>query len=210
MITTGTVLFFVFEYGNPATMGELNFGQRLLASLFQSVTTRTAGFNTIGQADMTEQSQVLTMILMAIGGSPGSTAGGIKTTTFALLLIAMVYTLRGQERYSIFGRNIAVRQVISALTIIMSFGATILATSLLMSSYQGLPFMDILFENISAAGTVGLSFGVTSQMFPLSQVILIFLMFFGRIGILTLSIALMTRNDAGTNIKFPEGKVIVG
>lgn len=211
LILVGFILFFLMEYDNPNTMGGLSLKGKLTASMFQSVTTRTAGFNTIPLDQMYDSSKLLTILLMFIGGSPGSTAGGMKTTTVALVILLIVSVVKGRQDVEFSKRRISKDNVNRALTVVgvgMCLGFVV--SFLLTITEKGSDFMAVLFEAISALGTVGLSLGYTSSLSPLGQIIIIFTMFAGRVGALTIVLALAAKQENKALIRYPESKVSVG
>lgn len=180
LILSGTAGFFIFEYhGN---LEGLSLPHKLLSSAFMSVTTRTAGFNTMDTAALSESGSLLSMILMFIGGSPGSTAGGIKTSTLAVVFFAMVSMSRGHNEITLFKRSLRTDIVKHAAVIIIIYLSGILLAAMIICHVEPYSITDILFETISAAATVGLSRGLTPSLSTLSHAILAFLMFAGRIG----------------------------
>ncbi len=203
LIVVPSMLFFFFEFrtGNP--------GNRLLLSFFQSVTTRTAGFNTADIAAMSESSRLIMIILMLIGGSPGSTAGGLKTTTMAVIILSVTYYTRQRKNVSVMGRSLPEDAIVNAFTLLMLYMLLFLGGSLLISTAEKAPVMDAMFECASALGTVGLTTGLTPSLSPFSKVILIFFMYFGRVGGLTLAYAALTA-DHGDVGRFPAEKVMIG
>lgn len=203
LIVLPAVYFFCFEFHNEP------LGRRILLSLFQSVTPRTAGFNTADLNAMTETGQSLMTILMLIGGSPGSTAGGMKTTTVAVLLAASIAVFRRRESAHFYGRRVADEAVRSAATILVMYLTLFLTGSLIISRIEGLPMVDCLFETASAIGTVGLTLGLTPMLSWVSQLILILLMFFGRVGGLTLIFAAMAGLQK-SRAKLPQERITVG
>lgn len=208
MTTAGLILlpaifFFFCDFKN------LTIGKRLLASFFQSVTTRTAGFNTVEISDMTEASKAVMILLMLVGGSPGSTAGGIKTTTFTVLLLNAVATFRNQESAGAFGRRLEYHVIKNAATIAMLYFVLFFCGGIAISVREGLPLLDCLFEAASAAGTVGLTLGITPGLHLFSKMILVLLMYLGRVGGLTLIYAVYQGRNKG-NAKLPLEKITVG
>lgn len=195
--------FFFFEFTGLEPV------RRILCSLFQSVTPRTAGFNTADLTSLTEAGQSIIILLMLIGGSPGSTAGGMKTTTIAVLFATSLSTFRRKENAHFFGRRIENDVVKNAATIGILYLSLFFAGGLIISMAEGLPMLTSLFEAASAVGTVGLSLGITPGLGPLSRMILILLMFFGRVGGLTLIFAALsgTQKQAA---KLPQEKITVG
>ncbi|WNX83249.1 potassium transporter TrkG [Agathobaculum sp. NTUH-O15-33] len=216
LVTTGILLLagfgltLLFEWGNPSTLGQLNTGGKLLAAGFQSVTLRTAGFNTIDQAALTGPSQALGCFLMLIGGSPGSTAGGVKTVTAAILLLSTLSALRGRTTVFAFGRAIAPRSVMNAVTMLIVGFMLSLTGACAISFLEAAPFHQCLFEAVSAFATVGLSMGLTPALGTVSHFILIALMYLGRVGVLTLGVAVLMRRREPPKMHYPEGFVMVG
>ena len=203
LILIPTIYFFLFEFAQ-APMGE-----RVLLSFFQAVTPRTAGFNTADLTLLSETGQFVILILMLIGGSPGSTAGGMKTTTLAVLLANSVAVCRRREHPHFFNRRISSEVVSQASTILMMYLVLFLTAGLVISRLEDLPVLTCLFETASAIGTVGLSLGVTPQLGCVSHLILIVLMFFGRVGGLTLMFAALS-NVQGNSARLPQERITVG
>lgn len=211
LLVTGAVLFACFEIPNPQTMGSLDGRGKVLAPIFQSVTCRTAGYNTIDQGAMTPSSKVLSILLMFIGGSSGSTAGGIKTMTFALLVMTVFLTARGKRHVVIFHRKVGSDNLLRALSIVGIAGTAIIVFTMVISSVEGLSMMDALFECVSAFGTVGLTTGITGMLSEFSLSLLAVLMFFGRVGVLTITMATVIKlNGASDTVNYPETKVLIG
>lgn len=203
LILLPALYFFFLEFSN------LPIGKRFWGSLFQSVTPRTAGFNTLDQASMSETGQMLTCILMLIGGSPGSTAGGMKTTTFAVMIACAVAVFRRRENGRFFGRRIADDTVKNAVTVFLLYTVMFFMGGMLISKIESLPLTACLYESASAVGTVGLTLGITPGLGTASKIILICQMFFGRVGGLTLIFAILpaTKN---TLSKLPLERITVG
>ncbi len=210
LIVAGSLFYFFAEYNNVSTMHGMSFYDRVISSLFQSVSPRTAGFNTINQAGLTDSSKIFTMILMFIGGSPGSTSGGIKTVNAAIIILSAISSLRGKVSVSVFGRNIPTRQILSALSVMILGLVLCITSSMIISMTQNLPYFDVLFETFSAIGTVGLSTGITPSLAPLSQIIIICLMFFGRVGIMTIGMAAIINRNNVEKIKYPDTWIMNG
>ena len=210
LIAVGALFFFVEEYGNPATLGDMPVWQKALNALFQSVTLRTAGFDAIGQGGLSESSKAMSIILMLIGGSSGSTAGGIKTATVAVLLLAVRSGLRGREQVTFRGRAIPFARVLNAMTLALVVLFVFLAASMVIATVERLPYLDCAYEVASAMGTVGLTTGITPQLTRISQSILIVLMYLGRVGILSFSIGLMTGKRRPAKLRYPEINVMIG
>ncbi|SDT21062.1 trk system potassium uptake protein TrkH [Paenibacillaceae bacterium GAS479] len=209
LIVIGTIVIFIFEFSNAKTMEPLDFGGKLLASLFQSVSTRTAGPNSIDIGAMTQASLFFMIILMFIGASPGSTGGGIKTTTFMTLVAAMWAMLRGKEDIVLFRSRLAKERIMKALTITMLSIAIVLASTMVLCTLEDRDFLRILFETVSAFGTVGLSTGITPGLQDVSKLVLSLVMFAGRLGPLTMAFALRPKQRKEV-YKHPEGKIIIG
>ncbi len=208
LILGGTVLLFVFEKGGRAYAGK-SVGEQLLISLFQAVTPRTAGFNTARLDRMHDAGLMLTMGLMLIGGSPGSTAGGVKTTTVAVLALSARSTLKKQHSVQCFGRRLDDAVVRNAATIVALYLFFFFMASVLIAGFDDVPFKAAMFEAASAIGTVGLSLGITPQLSGASRLILIFLMYFGRVGCLTILYA-MANGGGAVPCRLPAEKVTVG
>ena len=212
LLVSGTILYLVLEWNNPFTLGNLPASQKIMAGFFQSLTTRTAGFNTVDTAGLTTASQLMTVILMFIGGSPGSTAGGIKTVTLSVVLVMALSVIRGQNRVCIFRKRIPDPIVIRAVTILVfAVIVLILATMTMTILEPDIPFMAVLFEVTSALGTVGLSTGITSSLGEPGKILLTATMFVGRVGTLTIGFALAKRQHNYQNrLQYPEERIIVG
>ena len=203
LLIVPAMYFYFFEFD------DLTRKERLLSSLFQAVTPRTAGFNTVELTDLSEAGQFITIALMLIGGSPGSTAGGLKTTTIAVLFTTAISTFRRRENANIFGRRIDDDVVKNATTISLMYITLCCTGGLIISVSEGLPMITCLFETASAVGTVGLSLGITPELNLLSRVVLIWLMFFGRVGGLTLIFAALSGVQKKVS-KLPKEKITVG
>lgn len=191
LLVSGTVIFFISEYNN-AFKG-LSLGQKVLAAMFQSVTPRTAGFNTVDLTNLSESGRVLTIILMFIGGSPGSTAGGIKTTTFAVLLLSTLASARRYGHVNVFKRRLDDNTIVQASSILTVYASCVLISMLILCAAEPFPVGQILFETVSAIGTVGLTLGITPSLCAISKIVLILLMFTGRVGGLSLMLVLAER-----------------
>ena len=210
LILFGALFFFVEEYANPAVFGDMTLGQKIYNSIFQSVTLRTAGFDAIGQGGLSDSSKAFSSIWMLIGGSSGSTAGGLKTVTVAVLLLTLRARLTGKEQVTFRGRAVPYGQVLNALTLVLLMGLIFLVSSMVISTLEGLPYVDCAFEVASAMGTVGLTTGITPSLSRISQSILILLMYTGRVGLLSFSIALAVRHGRPAKLKYPEMNVMIG
>ncbi len=211
LLVGGAVLFAVFEWNNPGTLGNMSVGNKILASVFQSVTFRTAGFNTVDLSGLTRLTVLMSSLLMFIGGSSGSTAGGIKTGTFAIVILTVRNILRGRSEIVVFNRRINRNTIYRAFTIVV-VGILILITSVVILSYtEDVSLSCILFECASAFGTVGVTMGITTSLSAVGRMLIILLMFMGRLGILTLScsIAHQLKNEENL-IEYLDAKMLVG
>ena len=203
LLVLPAIFFFFVDFSS------LPIGKRVLASFFQSVTPRTAGFNTVILSDMTGASQAVMIFLMIIGGSPGSTAGGMKTTTLAVLVANAAATFRQRESAQFFGRRIECGVVKTAATVVTMYLALFFCGAIFISVYENLPLSSCLYETASAVGTVGLTLGITPQLHIPSQMVLIVLMYLGRVGGLTLIYAALSGKKA-TGAKLPQEKITIG
>ncbi|ONI45537.1 Trk family potassium uptake protein [Candidatus Epulonipiscium fishelsonii] len=210
LILTGFLFFFAVEYQNPLTLGELSLKDKIYASLFQSVSPRTAGFNTLPLADLTVASQLVTILLMFIGGSPAGTAGGIKTVTFGVVLICAISVMQGRSSIVAFRKKISIDVILRALTVIVIALVIVISTLTALTLTQDATFMEIFFETVSAFGTAGLTLGITGNLNIIGKIIIILLMFIGRVGLFTIGVALVARQGKISQIQYPEEKVLIG
>ena len=194
LLICGAVFFLCVEYNNPATFGSMPLPQKVLNAMFQSVTLRTAGFASFNQGGLQDSSIVVSCVLMLIGGSSASTAGGLKTVTAALLLLSLRANLAGREQVTIRGRAISYRKVIDAMTLALIIVFLFMTGSILISLADGVPYLHAAFETASALGTVGVTVGITPSLSPVSHVILICLMYLAVSVFLPFSMALLTRS----------------
>ena len=211
ILTVGaTILIFLFEYGNDKTLEPLSATGKVLGSLFQAVTPRTAGSNTLPIGDLTQSTLFLTIFLMFIGAGSGSTAGGIKISTFAVLLATAWAQIKGKEDVVLFKRRIVIETILKALTVALSgFVIVIMVTMILSITENGHDFMMYLFEATSAFGTVGLSMGLTPELSPIGRILIIFTMFAGRLGPLTIAFAISKRRKPDA-FRHPKGNIMIG
>lgn len=210
LILSGAVLIFVFEYGNPSTTGNFNIFEKIQFSLFQSVTTRTAGFATVPQENLTESSALVCLVLMFIGGSPVGTAGGIKTVTFAVLVITALSAIRNKNSTEIFSRSISVRTVRKALSVaLMAFGIMAVST-VLLSAVTDADTLDVLYETVSATATVGLTRNLTCSLDTAGKIIIMLTMYLGRVGPISLAVAFNLRKENLNTVRCPEEEISVG
>lgn len=217
LIVLGTVMFLGFEYNNPKTIGNMSFGNKLLNALFQAITPRTAGFQVLNQADLTVSGATLTMVLMFIGASPASTGGGIKTTTFLIMIAYLWSNLRGEKDLVLNKKQITTAQLKKSVAIITTAVLVIVASVMVISIAEGVNgnnyagFEEILFESISAFATVGLSMGITPTLSVVSKLMLCLVMLIGRTGPITMGFALVKKvNKTQVNIKYPNSDIMVG
>ena len=208
LLAVGFLYFFLYEFRQPQWQS-LGAGERFWAALFQTVTPRTAGFNTVDLSQMTPPSQLITILLMLVGGSPGSTAGGFKTTTLAVLLLTTAAVFRRRDTAHCFGRRLQDEAVHSAMALFVIYLLLAVAGGILICCIDGIPLMGALFESSSAVATVGLSLGYTAGLSAASRLILIFLMYFGRVGGLTVIYAVTVRGT-GKVSQFPQERLTVG
>ena len=210
LILGGAAAIFVFEYSNPLTMENYSLFYKIQASFFQSITTRTAGFATIPQENLTNASAIVCTALMFIGGSPVGTAGGIKTVTIGVLFATAYSTIRNKNEATLFNRNLSKRIIHRAVAVTgMSFIIMFLS-SVLLSAVTNSPALDIIYETVSATATVGLTRNLTPFLNIWGKIIIIATMYFGRIGPISLAIALKSKNESTNIIKNPTEDVIVG
>lgn len=210
LVAGGFFLILLLEWNNPATLGAMSVGEKLLAAMFQSVTTRTAGFYTIAQGNLTGASMAVTDFLMFIGGASGSTAGGVKTVTFAIVILSAAASFRGREHVTVFRRQISQRQILDAVSIVCLVFALSLAGAVFLSSANGLDFSQCLYETISALATVGLSTGITPSLNLVSKLLLIVFMFFGRVGIMTIGLAFLYSDRTRDRFRYAEENLLIG
>ncbi|KPU42123.1 Ktr system potassium uptake protein B [Oxobacter pfennigii] len=212
LFVLGTIIFFLLEYNNPGTLGSMSFMKKIIAALFSAVTPRTAGFNTIDLASMTTASKFITIILMFIGASPGSTGGGIKTTTAAAIILTIISVIKGREDTEIFGKRLSRAIVLRALAIaVISLALVVFNVIILSITEKGAEFMEIIYESVSAFGTVGLSLGLTPELTAIGKIIILLTMYAGRVGPLTLTLALAKKQlKNAAAVKYPEDRVLVG
>ena len=210
LIFGGGLLILILEYHNPLTIGNLPIMDKIQVSLFQSVTTRTAGFATVPQQDLTNASSMICLMLMFIGGSPVGTAGGIKTITIAVLVVSALATIQNQNEVTLFDRNISKQAVNKAVAVIaMSFGILFVSTLFLSAVADG-DFLDILYETVSATATVGLTRDLTPHLNSAGKAIIIGTMYLGRVGPISLALALNTSKKKMNIIKNPTEDISVG
>lgn len=208
LILSGAGLILLFEYNGKAMAG-LTGPEKVMAAFFQSITPRTAGFDTLGMANLTQASQLLIMGLMLIGGSPGSTAGGIKTTSFAVLVLTIVSEIKKRKYIEVFKHRAEDDVLKQVCTLLVAFLLLIFSATLAICAIDGLPVKDVMFEVFSAIGTVGLTLGITPHLTTIPRLIIIMLMFIGRVGCITLLLAFGGRR-ASKPSQWPVEKITIG
>jgi trk system potassium uptake protein TrkH len=210
LIFGGAILIFIFEYSNPQTIGDMSLFNKIQVSLFQSVTTRTAGFATIPQENLTNSSAILSLLLMFIGGSPVGTAGGIKTVTLAVLVFTAYALISNKNEVSVFNRSLSKQVTRKAVAVsIMSFSIMFVST-LLLSAATNASALDVFYETVSATATVGLTRSLTPFLNLWGKIIIICTMYLGRIGPISLAVAFAYSKDSSNNIKNPIEEISVG
>ncbi len=210
LIISGTLLFFIFEYNNPLTIGNFSVADKIMVSLFQSITTRTAGFATLFQENLTDSSAFISILLMFVGGSPAGTAGGIKTVTIYVLLISAFSVIKNKRTVDAFGRQISYEAIKKSVAVFTtSFCIVIISTILLLVLNSG-SFIDVLYETVSATATVGLTRSFTGTLNSLGKLIITITMYLGRVGPLSLALAFGIDKSKENIIKNPVEEVSVG
>ena len=210
LILGGGVLILLFEYDNPMTIGNLSLFDKIQVSLFQSVTTRTAGFATIPQQNLTNASSILCLLLMFIGGSPVGTAGGIKTVTLAVLAVSALATIQNKNEVSLFNRNISRQAINKAVAVTTMSFAIMFASTLLLSAVTDADALDILFETVSATATVGLTRDLTPYLNAAGKMVIIGTMYLGRVGPISLALALNSNKKHQNIIQDPTEEISIG
>lgn len=211
LLISGTVLFAALEWNNPNTIGNFTVPQKILASLFQSTTWRTAGFATLDNGAFTEASQYMGMLLMFIGGASGSTAGGVKVATLGIVVYTVWCVAVGKKKAVIFGRVISDNSFVRATAVIVVQLATAVCGISLLALFDDFSMNEILYEVISAVSTVGVSLGITSSLSVASKIVIMFLMYFGRVGILTVTYAVLkSQSSKDEHIRYPDANMLIG
>ncbi len=210
LILFGAILIFIFEYANPLTIGEMALFDKIQVSFFQSVTTRTAGFATIPQENLTNASAATSIILMLIGGSPVGTAGGMKTVTIAVLICSAFATIRNKNSATIFGRCISEDSVKKAVAVAVAFLAICITSAILLMATSNASALDAVYETVSATATVGLSRNLTATLGAFGKLIIIVTMYFGRVGPISLAVALGSKNESQNVISEPTEDISIG
>ena len=210
LIFGGAFLIFLFEFNNPLTMGNMSVFDKMQVSLFQSVTTRTAGYATVAQENLTNASAAVSLILMLIGGSPVGTAGGIKTVTVAVLFCSAFATIRNKRAATLFGRRLSEASVKKAIAVAVTFLTICAASTLALLAIANAPALDVVYETVSASATVGLSRSLTANLGTVGKFIIIVTMYFGRVGPISLAVALGSANESQNVISDPTEEICVG
>lgn len=210
LIVVGWIILCLLEWDNPRTLGPMSVGDKLLNGLFQSVTLRTAGFASIDQAGLTEGGKAVSIVWMLIGGSSGSTAGGLKTVSFVVLILFMAARARGRESVCVFRRTIPQGQVLDAMTIGIILIFLAIFGGIFISSTSDVSVTDGVFEAVSALATVGLTAGATRVMSVPAKLLIILYMYFGRVGVLTISLGFLAGNRAEERYRYAETKLLIG
>ena len=210
LIFGGGLFLFIVEYNNPESIGSLSLIDKIQVSLFQSVTTRTAGFASVPQESLTGAGAILSMILMFIGGSPVGTAGGVKTVTVVVLLCSALSTVRNKQSATLFNRAISADSIRKAVAVVATFVCILLSSTVVLSMTTDASLLDVFYEAMSATATVGLSRNLTSGLNTLGKIIIIFTMYFGRVGPISLAVALGSRGKNQNAVSDPVEEISIG
>ena len=210
LVIVGAISIFIFEYANPLTIGEMSLFDKIQASFFQSVTTRTAGFASVPQENLTNASATVSIILMLIGGSPVGTAGGMKTVTIAVLVCSAFATIRNKDGATIFGRRISDASVKKAVAVVATFFTICTTATVLLMATSNASALDVVYETVSATATVGLSRNLTASLNVFGKLIIIVTMYFGRVGPISLAVALGSKNESQNVISEPTEEISIG
>ena len=210
LLLGGSFAFCLLEWNNPETLGTMPVGDKLLNGIFQSITVRTAGFAAIDQAGLTDAGKAVSMFLMLVGGSSGSTAGGVKTVTMIVLLLFLWSRMRGKNTVCVYKRTIPASQVTDAMTIVMLLTGLAFFGGIFISATSLIGFTDSLYESVSALATVGLTAGVTESLSIPAQILIIVYMYFGRVGVLTLSLGFLMGDQAQERFQYTKTNLLIG
>ena len=210
LIFIGAIFIFIFEYANPLTIGGLSLFDKIQVSFFQSITTRTAGFASMPQENLTNSSATISIILMIIGGSPVGTAGGIKTVTFAILVCSAFATIRNKKSATLFGRRISEESIKKAVAVVVAFLTICTASTVLLMATNSVSAIDAVYETVSATATVGLSRNLTSTLNEFGKLIIIVTMYLGRVGPISLAVAIGSKNESQNVISEPTEDISIG
>ena len=210
LILAGTIFIFLFEYANPLTIGKMDLFDKIQVSFFQSVTTRTAGFASVPQENLTNASAVISIILMLIGGSPVGTSGGMKTVTIAVLISSAIATINNKNSATLFGRSISEDSIKKAVAVAVAFFTICTTSTVLLLATSNASAIDAVYETVSATATVGLSRNFTSTLNTFGKLIIIATMYFGRVGPISLAVALGSKNESQNVISEPTEDISIG
>ena len=210
LIFGGGLLILMSEFNNPATIGEMSFFDKIQVSLFQSVTTRTAGFASVPQENLRDTTSIISMAMMLVGGSPVGTAGGLKTVTIAVLLCSAFATIRNKREATLFGRRISSDSIRRAVAVVVVFGCFALVSTTLLAAATKANLLDVIYESVSAIATVGLSRNFTGSLSAVGKLIVIVTMYLGRVGPISLAVALGSDNESQNVISAPEEDISIG
>ena len=210
LLVIGWAVICLLEWNNPDTLGSMSVGDKLLNGFFQSVTLRTAGFAAIDQALLTDSGKAASMILMLVGGSSGSTAGGLKTVTFVVLLLFLAARARGRSTVCVYKRTIPQSQVLDAMTLASLMMGMAYVGAIFISATSSVLFIDALFESVSALATVGLTAGATGNLSIAAQFLIIVYMYFGRVGMLTISLGFLSGDRAEERFRYAQTNLLIG
>lgn len=210
LILGGALCFCILEWNNPETLGAMTGPQKILNGFFQSVTVRTAGFASVDQCGLTESGKAVSIVLMLIGGSSGSTAGGVKTVTIVVLLLFLWSRIRSRSSVCVFKRTIPDRQVLDAMTVVSVLVVLALFGGVVISATSNVGFTDALYESVSALATVGLTAGVTTSLSIPAQILIMIFMYFGRVGVLTLSLGFLMGSKAEERFQYAHTNLLIG
>ena len=210
LLIGGSIIFCLLEWNNPATLGAMPVEDKLLNGVFQSITVRTAGFAAIDQAGLTDAGKAAGMVLMLIGGASGSTAGGVKMVTAVVLLLFLWSRMRGKNTVCVYKRTIPASQVIDAMTIVMIVVGLAFFGGIFISATSPVSFVDGLYESVSALATVGLTAGATGSLSLPAKILMIVYMYFGRVGVLTLSLGFLMGDQAQERYRYAETNLLIG
>ena len=210
LIFVGAALIFMLEFSNPSTIGNMSLLDKIQVSIFQSVTTRTAGFVTIPQENLTNASAVVSLMLMLVGGSPVGTAGGMKTVTIAVLFCATVATIRNKNNATLFGRRISEGSIKKAVAVVLTFMTICMTSTVLLMATNDASALDVVYETVSATATVGLTRNLTSSLNSFGRIIIIATMYFGRVGPISLAVAFGSKSESQNLISEPTEEISIG
>ena len=210
LLLGGALLFLIFEYNNPATLKDMSLFDKIQVSFFQSVTTRTAGFVSIPQKDLTMASTVVSLVLMFIGGSPVGTAGGVKTVTVVVLACSAIATVKNKRLATVFGRTLSVASIRKAIAVVMTFFAIMICSTVLLAASTDASLADIAYESVSAVATVGLSRDLTSSLNIFGKIIIIATMYFGRVGPISFAVAFGKKSETQNVVSDPVEDINIG